>query len=115
MLYCIQGRVQHITEYFDSLYALWLYMCIMASQIAGTKLFVQQLVQANMKVNIKVPHYWPFVRGTCQWWVDPLTKDSCAVVVCTSNSSDTIARNNEIAVEYYFQKNWNSGEKASVK
>ena len=27
------------------------------------QLFVQQLVQANNKENIKVPHYWPFVKG----------------------------------------------------
>ena len=28
----------------------------------ATQWFVQQLVQANNKINIEVPHYWPFLR-----------------------------------------------------
>ena len=29
--------------------------------------FVQQIVRANTKENIKVPHYWSFVRGIHRW------------------------------------------------
>ena len=32
----------------------------------ATWLFVQQFVQANIKDDIKVPHYWSFVRGIHQ-------------------------------------------------
>ena len=38
-------------------------------KLLATWLFVQQLVQANIKLNIKALHYWPFVRGTTgHWW-----------------------------------------------
>ena len=32
--------------------------------LAGTQLFVQQLVQANIKENIRTPHHWTFVRDS---------------------------------------------------
>ena len=39
------------------------------------KLFVQQLVEAYIRRNIKVPHYWPFIRKfTGDKWIS-LTKD----------------------------------------
>ena len=45
----------------------------------GTPLFVQQLVHANAKGDIKVPHYWPFMTGIHRWPADspqkvPLTR-----------------------------------------
>ena len=45
-------------------------MSIITSQITGTGLFVQQLVQTNYKGNIKALHYCPFVRGSHRWPVD---------------------------------------------
>ena len=32
-------------------------------------LFVQQFVLANNKENIRVPHYWPLVRGIPDRWI----------------------------------------------
>ena len=32
--------------------------------------FVAQLIQANIKRNIKVSHHWPFTRGMHRWLID---------------------------------------------
>ena len=50
---------------FSHLLLWWQHMHVMTSQITGNfiVMFVQELEQANNKIKIKDPHYWPFVRG----------------------------------------------------
>ena len=39
-------------------------------RLAATGLFVQQIVYANKKENVKVLHHWSFVSGIHRWPVD---------------------------------------------
>ena len=59
-------------------------------------LFVQQLVQANNKGNIKASHHWPFVRGNHWWLVDSPNKGS--VTWRLFPSDDVIMNKNIIRV-----------------
>ena len=47
----------------------WLVICIGLRSLVSL-LFIQQLVLAYVKYDIKTPYYWPFVRGIHQWLVD---------------------------------------------
>ena len=61
---CIKSAILGFLWYSDVRWAP-LYSKPLASQ-----LFVQQLGHETNKGNIKVQHYWPFVRGIHQWLVD---------------------------------------------
>ena len=56
-----------ILRYNDDAWAPW---CLKSPTI---RLCLQQLSQAKNNWNIKVPHYWPFVKGI-QWPVDSSEK-----------------------------------------
>ena len=43
----------------------WFYTTVLKSMV--TRLFVQQLVQANKKENFEAMDYWPFVKGIHRW------------------------------------------------
>ena len=49
-------------------------MSAMASQIIGSRLFAEPLVQAQIKENIKAPRHWPLLgESNRDRWI-PLTK-----------------------------------------
>ena len=59
---------QSTSCFYMSLYVIFQYFWgnIVEYHITANKLFILELVQTNNKVNIKTPHYWPFVRGIYQ-------------------------------------------------
>ena len=48
----------------------WDFLITGTAKLPATRVFVQQLVRANIRENINAQHYWSFVRGIYRWPVD---------------------------------------------
>ena len=83
----------------------------------ATELFVEQLVQGNIKRNIK--DHWTFVRGILQWLVDSPHKGP---VTQTAFPCHDILDTLYYAVQYklwgacspYFEENWSGYDKIQL-
>ena len=64
---------------------------VVVSLITGNLTLCPTVLQANIKENIKVPYYWPFVRGIHHWLVDSPHKRT------TSNGSWCIGIKGEMS------------------
>ena len=60
-------------------------MIVIASQITGKSLFVQQFVKANIGETMKAPHYWHFVRETIRGFPEQRFNNKENVNVMTSS------------------------------
>ena len=58
-------------------------------RIKSTRPFVQQFIEASIKGGIRVPHYWPFVRGIHMWPMASQNSSSVEYVMPSSNKPFT--------------------------